>query len=46
MVPEYELNEGTGSFESPYRIIYLIESAESRVEVLAVIHRARKQVGQ
>jgi toxin ParE1/3/4 len=46
MVPEYELNEVREVFESPYRIIYLIESTESRVEILAVIHGARKQVEQ
>ena len=45
MVPEYEVNEVREVFEWPYRIIYLIESAQSRVEVLAVIHGARKNLG-
>ena len=43
MVPEYELNEVREVLEWPYRIIYLIEPARSRVEVLAVIHGARNQ---
>ena len=41
MVPEYESNEVREVFEWPYRIIYLIKSEESRVEVLAVVHGAR-----
>lgn len=45
MVPEYELNEVREVLEWPYRIIYLIESEQSRVEVLAVVHGSRKHVG-
>jgi plasmid stabilization system protein ParE len=41
MVPEFELNEVREVFEWPYRIIYLITSEQSRVEVLAVIHGSR-----
>jgi len=43
MVPEYELNEVREVLEWPYRIIYLIEPARARVEVLAVIHGSRNQ---
>ena len=43
VVPEYELNEVRELIESPYRIIYLIEPAQSRVEVLAVVHGSRKR---
>ncbi len=43
MVPEYELNEVREVIEWPYRIIYLVEVARSRVEVLAVIHGSRNQ---
>ena len=42
MVPEYESNEVREVLEWPYRIIYLIKSEESRVEVIAVIHGARQ----
>ena len=45
MVPEYELNEVREILEWPYRIIYLIDSEGSRVEVLAVVHGARKHIG-
>ena len=45
MVPEYEINEIREVFEGPYRIIYLIESAQARVEMLAVIHGARSEIG-
>ena len=45
MVPEYEVNEVREVFEWPYRVIYLIDSAQSRVEVLAVVHGARKHIG-
>ena len=44
MVPEYELNEIREVIEGPYRIIYLIESEQGKVEVLAVIHGAREQL--
>ena len=44
MVPEYELNEIREVIEGPYRIIYLIESEQRKVEVLAVIHGARPQL--
>ena len=45
VVPEYEVNEIREVFEWPYRIIYLIEAAPSRVEVLAVILGSRKNIG-
>ena len=45
MVPEYELNEVREMLEWPYRIIYLIQSSQSRVEVLAVVHGSRQQIG-
>jgi len=45
MVPEYELNELREVLEWPYRIIYLIQIAQSRIDVLAVVHGARKQPG-
>ena len=45
MVPEYEVNEVREVFEWPYRVIYLIDGAQSRVEVLAVVHGARKHIG-
>ena len=41
MVPEYESNEVREVLEWPYRIIYLIRSEQSRVEVLTVIHGSR-----
>ena len=41
MVPEYESNEVREVLEWPYRIIYLIRSEQSRVEVLAVVHGSR-----
>lgn len=41
MVPEYESNEVRELLEWPYRIIYLIGSEQSRVEVLAVVHGSR-----
>ena len=42
MVPEYELNEVREVIEGPYRIIYLIESEQQKIEVLAVIHSSRE----
>jgi len=44
MVPEYELNEVRQLLEWPYRIIYLVDSAQSRVDVLAVVHGSRNQI--
>ena len=44
MVPEYELNEVREILEWPYRIIYLVCSAQSRVDVLAVVHGSRNQI--
>jgi len=44
MVPEYEVNEVREIIESPYRIIYLVDSAQSRVDVLAVVHGSRNQI--
>ena len=44
MVPEYELNEVREVIEGPYRIIYLIESEQQKIEVLAVIHSSREQL--
>ena len=44
IVPEYELNEVRELLEWPYRIIYLIDPVQSRVEVLAVVHGSRKQL--
>ena len=41
MVPEYELNEVREVREWPYRIIYLIDVAHSRIEIVAVIHGSR-----
>lgn len=41
-VPEYDLNEVREIIERPYRIIYLVKEAEDQIEVLAVIHGARK----
>jgi plasmid stabilization system protein ParE len=45
IVPEYELNEVREILEWPYRIIYLVESDEPRVEVLAVVHGSRSNPG-
>jgi toxin ParE1/3/4 len=45
MVPEYESNEIRELLEWPYRIIYLIDAAQSQVEVLAVIHGSRQESG-
>lgn len=42
MVPEYELNEVRELIEGPYRVIYLIQTENDEVEVLAVIHSARE----
>ena len=42
-VPEYESDEVREVLEWPYRIIYLIEVASSRVDLLAVIHGSRNQ---
>ncbi len=44
MVPEYELNEVREVIEGPYRIIYLIDSVQQKIEVLAVIHSSREQL--
>ena len=44
MVPEYELNEVREVIEGSYRIIYLIESEQLKIEVLAVIHSSREQL--
>ena len=41
MVPEYQLNEIREVLEAPYRIIYLIQLEQSRIEVLAVVHGSR-----
>ena len=45
MVPEYELNEIREVLEWPYRLIYLINSEQSQVEVVAVVHGARSHPG-
>ena len=45
VVPEYELNELREVFQSPYRIIYLINSEQLQIEVLAVVHGARSHPG-
>jgi toxin ParE1/3/4 len=45
MVPEYDLNEIREVLEWPYRIIYLINTERSHVEVLAVVHGARSHPG-
>jgi plasmid stabilization system protein ParE len=44
MVPEYELNEVREVVEGPYRIIYLIDSKQEKVEAIAVIHSSREQL--
>jgi len=44
MVPEYELNEVREVIEGPYRIIYLIDFGQQKIEVLAVIHGSREQL--
>ena len=44
MVPEYELDEVRQVIEGSYRIIYLIK--EQQLEVLAIIHSARKGLPQ
>jgi toxin ParE1/3/4 len=44
MVPEYELNQVRELIEGSYRIIYMIEEEENRVEVLAVIHTSREEL--
>lgn len=43
-VPEYELDEVRQIVEGSHRIIYLINKAESRIEVLAVLHTARERL--
>ena len=45
VVPEYEFNEIREILEWPYRIIYVIRSEESRIEVLAVVHGTRQLKG-
>ena len=45
VVPEYELNEMREVFQSPYRIIYLVNPEQLQVEVLAVVHGARSHPG-
>ncbi len=44
MVPEYEIDEVREVTESSYRLIYLIK--EKQVEVLAIVHAARKRLPQ
>ncbi len=44
MVPEYEIEEVRQVIESSYRIIYLIK--EDQIEVLAIIHTARRALPQ
>jgi toxin ParE1/3/4 len=44
MVPEYEIDEVRQVIEGSYRIIYLIK--EDQIEVLAIIHTARKGLPQ
>ena len=41
MVPEYQLNEIREVLEWPYRVIYVIQPDQSRIEVLAVVHGSR-----
>lgn len=44
MLPEYEMDEVRQVLESSYRLIYLIK--EQQIEILAVIHTARKGLPQ
>lgn len=44
MVPEYELTDVREVIEESYRIIYLIDLEQQKLEVLAVIHSAREQL--
>jgi len=44
-VPEYQSNEIREVLEWPYRIIYLIQLDQSRIEILAVVHGARSHPG-
>jgi plasmid stabilization system protein ParE len=44
MVPEYEIDDVRQVIEGSYRLIYLIK--DDRIEVLAVIHTARKGLPQ
>ena len=44
VVPEYERNEVREVIEGAYRIIYLIDSGQQKIEVLAVIHSSREQL--
>lgn len=44
MVPEYEIDEVRQVVEGSHRIIYLIK--EDQIEVLALIHTARKGLPQ
>ena len=44
MVPEYEIDEVRQVVEGSHRIIYLIK--ENQIEILALIHTARKGLPQ
>jgi hypothetical protein len=44
MVPEYELEDVRQIGEDSYRMIYLIKEAENGIEVLALVHTARKRL--
>lgn len=44
MVPEYELDEVREVIEGTYRIVYLIDSGQQKIEVLAVIHSSREEL--
>lgn len=44
MVPEYEIDEVRQVIEGSHRIIYLIK--ENQIEILALIHTARKGLPQ
>lgn len=45
MVPDYGLNTIREVLEWPYRLIYLVNAKQSQVEVLAVVHGARRHPG-
>jgi len=44
VVPEYEIDEVRQVIERSYRLIYLVK--EEQVEILAIIHTARKGLPQ
>lgn len=44
MTPEYEIDDVRQVIEASYRIIYLIK--EKQIEILAIIHAARKGLPQ